>query len=321
MANFTTAADLKADALKLAGEPSDGSSLYDSEVYSMLQSVQNAVISGGQFGPSALQPTDWLWARAYPRGVIQLQLPFNADSAISATFTQSSKTVTLGSSVGTNDLANWRIAVDTLGQRPVIDSASSTTITLRDAWTDATVTTANWLAFKSEYDLPDDFVRGVSTLFVSGYPYRIPVVESAQLESLFPFTTIEAGWPELAARVTQSKLRFSHYLGTTAQGAAANVLLQLEFEYIRRAEIIAEGSIPVIPVEHRRVLSYGAAWQMLDDKDDSSADRMWLRFQAQYKALLDEHRRDARAMSPFWGVVRPRVAPLDQPLVATPLWW
>ena len=63
----------------------------------------------------------------------------------------------------------------------------------------------------------------------------------------------------------------------------------------------------IVPVEHRRVLSYGAGYLLREDKDDSGMGRAFGMFQAQYKALLDEYRRNLRNASPQWGVVVPRV--------------
>ena len=72
MSYSTTAKDLKLDALDLAGEPYDGSSQYEAFAYEWLTVIQRALVSGGQFGPSPLEPVDWLWARAWPRGARML---------------------------------------------------------------------------------------------------------------------------------------------------------------------------------------------------------------------------------------------------------
>src|SRR5215471_3339078 len=106
MSYLTTGLDLKRDALFLAGEPSgeggDAVSDYDDRVYEWLTVVQRSLVSGGSFGPAVLQPVDWFWARAWPRGVIQLQQPFNQAQTITAAFTLGSTTVTLGTSTTTN---------------------------------------------------------------------------------------------------------------------------------------------------------------------------------------------------------------------------
>lgn len=307
---LSTAVDLKRDALRIAGEPQDGTSTYDDQVYDLLTVVQNALVSGGQLGPSYLQPVDWLWARAYPRGVVQMSLPVNGDYTVTATFTQGSKTVTLSGTLP-SDIANYRLWIESKSTRPYVLQIAGTTLTLRDPWADVTYSSARWLAYQAEFDLPADFVRFGSPLFVSGYPYRVDLVEPTDLEHDYPFSLIYAGRPELAALVTDRKIRFSHFLGTTAQGAPADAPLQLEFEYIARPEPLTEGVIPKVAYEHRRVLSYGAGYLIQDDKSDTDRDRTFGKWQAQYKAMLDEFRRNIRNASSKYGVVIPRS--VDQP--------
>jgi hypothetical protein len=105
----------------------------------------------------------------------------------------------------------------------------------------------------------------------------------------------------LAARVTDQRIRFSHFLNTPNSTNP----MQLEFEYIRRPDVIAEGTIPLVPIEHRRILSYGAAFLILDDKKSSQMNSMWAHFEATYKAMRDELARDMRRMSTRFGVVQP----------------
>src|SRR5262249_53207639 len=148
-------------------------------------------------------------------------------------------------------------------------SAAGTTITLVQPWTGANDTDTGWLAYPDSYALPTDFVRGVSPLFLYGFPSNLPttqtidVVEPSDLERMYPQSfpwaqgpaTVGGGLPILAARINQSRIRFSHFLQTTD-----TLPIQIEFEYIRAPDVIAEGTIPTIPVQHRRILSYGAAY-------------------------------------------------------------
>src|SRR5215475_4779420 len=319
MSYFTTGLDLKTDALWLAGEPTDGTSPYDSRVYEWMTIIQRTIVSGGMFGPSVLQPADWYWARAWPRGAIQLVQPFGPNARL-ATFTLGSQTVTLqGSAVP--DLTGYRVLRSTVPARHMIVAVDNTvtnfpTLTLKEPWTGASVSSVgDWLAYPDTYLLPDDFVRGTSPLFLYGFPSNLPttqtidVVDPSDLERMYPqafpwaqgTSTVGGGLPLLAARVTQDRLRFSHFLNTpnTTQP------IQIEFEYIRRPDVIAEGTIPTIPVEHRRCLSYGAAYLILDDKADTEAQAKYAMFLAQYKAMRDEHARDMRRMSSRWGVIQP----------------
>jgi len=314
MAYLTTGLDLKLDALFLAGEQQDGTSAYDSRVYEWLTQAERAIVSGGLFGPTPLMPAEWYWARAWPRGALQLVQPFNSANTITATFTQGVNTVTLGTAT-TTDLSGYRILKTDTPARHIITANSGTTITLREPWSGDSDVDTGWLAYPDTYTLPQDFVRGCSPLFLYGFPSNLPttqtidVVDPVDLERMYPqsfpwaqgTSTVGGGLPILAARVTDTRLRFSHFLQTPSSTAP----LQIEFEYIRRPPVIAEGTIPVIPIEHRRILSYGAAFMILDDKGDGKAQQKYGMFLAAYKAMKDEHASDMRRMSSRWGVMQP----------------
>jgi len=319
MAYFATAKDLKIDALFLAGEPVDGNSQYDSRAYEWMTVVARALISGGQFGQSVLEPYDWTWARAWPRGAIQLMQPINGTHTLTATFQTGTRAVTVTPALGSDvNLAGYRIQQDTTPARHLVlasqnnPAANTTYVTLSEPWTGTSMSVTTWLGYPDTYELPPDFIRGTSPLFIMafpsfGLPYSIDVVDPPDLERYYPQTwpmaggRTTAGFPVVAARVTETKLRFSHYLYTPD----TPLPVQLEFEYINRPDVLSEGTIPAIPVQHRRILSYGLAYLILSDKDDSTAADLWQKFQAQWKAMADEYRRGLRRMSSKWGVVQP----------------
>lgn len=319
MGYFTTAQDLKRDALFLAGEPQDGSSPYDDRVYEWLTVVQRSLISGGHFGPSVLQPVDWFWARAYPRGAIQLSQAYNGDHRISGDFTTGSRYVTTTPMLpdGTQ-LAGYRLQHDETPARHLIlvnqndVAANQSYLTLAEPWTGRTMQASNWITYPDTYELPTDFVRGVSPLFIMaypsfGWPFTIDVIEPQDLERQYPYSypltsgRVMGGLPICAARVQETKIRFSHFLYTPE----APLPVQVEFEYIARPDVLAEGSVPPVPIEHRRILAYGCAYLILADKDDGSATGLFQMFEAQWKAMLDDYRRGLRRMSSRWGVVQP----------------
>jgi hypothetical protein len=319
MSYGTTAKDLKQDALFRAGEPTDGTSQYDGMVYSWMTTVLRALISGGQFGPSALEPVDWLWSRAWPRGALQMVQPVNQTPTVKASFQTGSQTVTTTPMIpNAPNLAGWRLQQDATPARHLIGVAQHdpagghSTLTLQEPWTGAQMYTSNWCAYPDTYELPTDFIRGTSPLYISafpawGLPYVIDVVDTPDLERYYPqpwpFTTGRAygGVPIVAARVDEKKLRFSHYLNTPDNPYP----VQIEFEYVRCPEVLAEGSVPPIPVQHRLLLSFGVAYLILVDKDDSAAQALFGQWQAQLKAMTDEYRRTLRRMSTRWGVIQP----------------
>ena len=321
MSYLTTGLDLKLDALGLAGEPIDGTSSYtDQQVYEWLTVTERAIVSGGFFGPSVLQPAEWFWARAWPRGAIQMVQPFNATATSTGTFVSGSNTVTVTPSTGLPDLSGYRLFRPDVPARQLIDHVDNSTtpdsIILREPWTGDSDTSNDFLCYPDTYLLPQDFVHGCSPLFLYSFPSNLPwqswidVIDPADMERQYPqtypwaqgaTTTVGGGVPMLAARVTDTRIRFSHFLNTPKTTNP----IQVEFEYIRRPPVIAEGTIPLIPIEQRRILSYGAAMLILDDKKSSQMDSMWAHFQASYKAMRDELARDMRRMSSRFGVVQP----------------
>lgn len=308
MAFLQTAADLKVDALQLAGEPTDGSSTYDGRVFEYLNRVQNALISGGQLGSRVLRPVDWWWARAYPRGVVSLAKPFNDPTgvAIPGSFTQGSTVVSLGSIVAT-DLSNYRVKLTTAATpsqaQPYILSNAGSSITLRTPWLDATQTSiTTWIAYQAEYDLPTDFARFSSPLYVPMWPYELDVVDPRQLEQTYPFGSIAQSVPVLGALVTERKLRFSHI---PDQNYAA------EFEYIVQPDHIEDGVTPLIPERDRAVLSLGAAYLLQYLRGDSDQDRVLAMFTDAYRVMADQQRGTLAKASSRYGRVIPRTWSTD----------
>src|SRR5215471_3179084 len=322
MAYFTTGLDLKLDTLTLAGEPTDGTSNLDAMVYEWLTVVQRTIVSGCMFGPSLLKARDWYWARAWPRGAIQMVQPYNQNALTNSTFTTGSTTVTITGVSSLPDLAGYRILRSDTPARHLIESVNNTTtpkrFTLAQPWTgDVFTNDNNWIAYPDTYLLPQDFVRGLSPLFLYSFPSNLPttqtidVIDPVDLERMYPqtfpwggntnATVTGSGLPVLAARVTDTRIRFSHFLNTESDPNPA----QLEFEYIRQPPVIAEGTIPMIPSQHRRCLSYGAAYLILSNKQDAQYQNLYNMFIAQYAAMQNEYERDARRMSARWGVIQP----------------
>ena len=197
MSYLTTGLDLKLDTLLLAGEPIDGTSQYDSFAYEWLTVVERSVVSGGMFGQSYLEPAEWYWARAWPRGAIQLVQPYNQAGTISVSFTLGSRSVFVNTAGATPDLTGYRILKTDTPARHIIERVNNfltpNEIQLREPWSGATDFGAtDWLAYPDTYQLPADFVRGTSPLFLYGFPSNLPttqtvdVIDPVDLERIYP---------------------------------------------------------------------------------------------------------------------------------------
>lgn len=296
--DFETANELKIDTLELAGEPSDGSSSYDARVWKLLNHVQDGLLSGMKLGRAKVRSTDWWWARAFPRGVLPLTPPVNLSRGGTLTVTEGSRSVSLSNFFVAENLADYRLRLDTTPdvQPYIVRNDGLGAFELRTPWPLATQTTEAWIAYRAEYDLPDDFLRFASPLF-GPWPYRVDVVDPRQLEAARPFALIGQGMPDLAALVAERKLRLSHYPGEGTQ---------FEFEYIRRAPRLAAGTTPIMPAQHRRLLSYGAAILLTITKHDSTSGELYDLWTAGWKAMADEQRAQLRNGSSRFGVVSPR---------------
>src|SRR5262245_23551084 len=316
MAYLSTGLDLQTDALVLSGEPFDGTSEYDDDVYEWLTVIQRTLVSGGQVGAAALQPIDWYWARAWPRGAIQLVQPYNQAFTVPATFTAGSAGFSVPNANVLPDLSGYRVWRADVGARHLITrvqniSTSTNNAVLREPWTGPSDTTVEWMAYPDSYELPVDFVRGASPLYVQGAPstwmgpWEINIIDPRDLERLYGATNwanfVQPSTPVAAARITEDRLRILPFLNSPAD--PDNV--QVEFEYIKEPEVIAEGVIPAVPIHHRRVLSYGVAYLILLDKGDSDSQGLFQQFQSQYQAMKSEHLKEAQRMSSMYGRLGP----------------
>lgn len=300
MSGFQTADDLKSDALRLAGELTDGNSPFDSRIFEYLTSVQDAVVSGGGLGPVELPPFDWWWARKSPRGAVYLQAAVNLDGGTSATFTQGSTAVTVSPTLGSTDLTGWRLKVGTgadYPHRPIISTNAGTSITLATAYPDTAGTTSDWIAYDPEITLASDVLRLCSPLRLSVWPWEIPIVDVQALEAAWPQALVGEGVPVLAAMVATRTLRLSHY---------PSVPLVAEYDYIAQPTALTTGTTPAIPQPHRRLLSYGAAYLIAVEKRDSMGDTFLALFRTAWQGLRRDQYQTVTHASGRSGVVIPR---------------
>lgn len=304
MANFTTVADLVEDALWLAGEPTSASGQFYTRATNLVSAMQHVLLTGGALGNIALPAMDWWWARK--RANITVLPAINVPSASSATFTNASTTVNLGAAMSV-DLDNYRLLIDEhRDQIPQVASHTvpNATCTIDLAWKPATLTTSTWRAVLLEYALATDFLRFAGPINVPDYPYQIGITDLATLQSRYPLPQLTAGTPELAAVCYQgTKVWFSHYYGD-----AKPRVFEYDYVYMPSALTVG-GSDPVVPHAHRRVLSYGAALQLLFEKNDDKQGAMAGLFQAAWDAMEKVQVKDT-ARSPNHGrlVARPQQA-------------
>jgi len=295
MANFTTVNDLQADALFRAGEPTDGTSDYDTRVVEYLNAAQMSLLLGGPVGGEVFPVRDWWWARKNPRGV------FNTAAEITTgtvTVTLGSTTVTFSSAPAAS-VTGYRLRVDSLGSVPRIASHTGgvATATLDVAWPEATQTAVAYHLFKIEYDLAADFLRLCGQPILVDWPYKINIVDEDTLEEGYPLTLIAAGVPSVAALIGSATIRLNHWTETAER---------IEYPYIYLPDDLATGGTPILPRHHRRMLSTMAAAYIALDKADTKAMSLLQEAQVYFRVMEQEHAHHMRRASQSFGRIEPR---------------
>ncbi len=301
--NYTTVADLKADALFRAGEPTDGTSDYDTKVLEYLNAAQLGLLLGGPFGPGdekaiALPVVDWWWARKHPAGV------FNTEGYVTGGTVAASKgSTTITFSVApANSVAGWRIRIAAYAPVPRIASHTGgvADATLDAAWTEENETAASFKLFKNEYPLAADFLRFCGQLILPVAPYRVDVVDRDILETYFPISQIQGfttGQTLTAALVAPGTVQLSHYMSTP---------LRIEYPYICVPADLGAGDTPILPRHYRRVLSVVAAAWLCFDKADNKTDALVLEAKVLLRGMMQEHTHQLGRASQDFGRIKAR---------------
>jgi len=290
---FTTAGDLRLDALWMAGEPAGSTGAFFERALDLINVVYTSLLAGGALGAITIPKVDWWWARSARPGQITILDAFNDDSAITATFTLDSTTVTYSSMTTGLSIDEYRLVVSSgsADQLPYVTAhtASATTSTISLAWKKATLATTAFVGMKSNYDLPTDWYKFSSSIRMTRTPYEIPIVDIRDLEKAYPRHRLWLGAPEAcavqaatsAAGYTIPQLHFSH--------VPTDGPIVVEFEYLFKPTVLTTSLEPTIPLQHRRVLALGAAYLMLIDKNDARQAQVGGMFRDAWDAMaMDE---------------------------------
>lgn len=320
MANLTTTADIKQDVLQKCGELTNGTSPYDALVLDYINRVHMELVVGGStFVPELAEP--WPWARAAKPGLVVLQPAFTSDQGGSVTVTQGSLTgsfavapsASLGSFVGRflfvfSQQDVYRIATHTAG---------SSTFTLDLAWQLPT-TTAGFRCCQLDYALSQ--AAGITRLvepfrifalqtWDSDHDGKVQGLSSDQLHRRFPLYLF--GLMPFRAPTHFATISETNNSPTVRFNTCVDTPTRIEYEYIPiPADLtLVNPSIdplPLIPREHRSVLSFGAAYWLMVDKEDSRADLYQRYTQAKIQAMLMERRREFDDQTADFAKLNPR---------------
>ncbi len=321
MSNYQYTADILADSLFRAGEPTDGTSDYAAEALTYLNMVYNQVCRGG----SELKPDlneDWYWLRKPSPGLISLHPPVSAGTA---TVSLGSTTVTL-TTAPTDNAVNFsvinqliRFGNQTDIYRIATHTSATTTLTLDTAYLNPAQVGSgiSYTIMQNEADLASDVMRIVSPMrvYTSGFSwdnnYKIYGAALEAMEEAYPLALIETGVPDMFAFVGSTsagvkRVRFNRYGGPTS-----NDKFRIEYDYLYRpTPLTSPGTTeePVLPLEWRHLLADFVLAYLFGLKDDSRAEAAARVAQAGLVGMQREHRYQITTADTNTFRLRPRLS-------------
>ncbi len=268
MSNLQFSSDILDDMLFRAGEPTDGTSEFESKALESLNRAYQALWMGG----TELDPTineDWWWLLADPPLVLTLEPVITsgtvsvANNNLTATFSGTPAPLI------DSDVTNWFLKIDGHPDVFRVSSISTATATLDSVYTGATDTEATYKLMKLEYSLNSAVLRvtGPMRVFAESRD-RIDGMAILELEEKYPLRLVSSGVPRNFAHLTETKVRMSHYGFTSSTG-----LIRVEYHFLEKPSLLTDSGSeePVVPWQYRKNLADWALWFLQADKNDSKA--------------------------------------------------
>lgn len=295
MANFTTTADLKAGALELAGELSNGNSDFDTQALTQINNLYQAIIAGGNEFNVDLGEA-WDWAKAANPSVLEL-VPAYATGTVSLTKGSTSGTFNTAPGAGLGSLSGRFIKVDDRPEyfRIASHSSGAGSFTLDANYTGDTGGTLGFKAIKIDYTLTTGLCRLIAPFRIyKDKTYQdeddgmIPMMDYKTFSQHYPFNSLGEGIPSRFCVMSETNglfvVRFNAYVSTETR---------VEYDYIPVPTDLTSSpdTTPIIPRPFRVALMYGAVYYLMVQKSDSRADAYMRMTQAKLQALVSANRR------------------------------
>lgn len=339
MANLTTTADIKLDVLRRCGELTDGTSKYDALVVDYIDRVHKELVCGGSTFVPELSEL-WAWARAASPGLVVLQPAF--DSALggglnltalstSGSF-QVAPSAALGSFVGR---FLWAYGYSDV-YRIATHSAGSAAFTLDLAWQGPTIAVGGFRCAQLDYTLTQSagIVRMVEPFRIFRLQYwgsdgegKIDGISSDQLHRRFPLYLF--GLMPYRAPTHFAVMSEVNNTPVVRFNMCPDSAARVEYEYIPvPADLVVSGTpandpLPLVPREHRSVLSLGACYWLMLDKEDPRQDTYLSLTQRKIQGMLLERRREFDDVDADFAKLNPRSDHVWRPIPrsASGLWY
>lgn len=302
MANYTTSQDLVNDILTRGHEPSDGTSDFDADVVTYLNRAYLGILRGGAELDPEIDEV-WWWLRADDQGVLTLN-PVVDTGTVSVTNNSSSITF---SSAPSASQAGRHFKVDDHADVFIISShsAESTSATLESVYTGTTNTAASYRSMQIDYDLASDvlYISEAMTAFQDNQN-KIRGIDLTGLTEMWPRSTLSSGVPRNFAMITDQKVRFSHYGGTSSTD-----LIKIDYEYMKlQTDLADDTNTPAVPREYRYILADWALSFLYAAKDDIKAGDSAALAQRGLRSMSKENRRRmVRQSGGAYAKIQPRL--------------
>lgn len=307
MANYKFTADLIADVLFRASEPTGSSPTSDFAAQTLiyLNRAYQVLYLGGAEISNDLNEDFW-WAKKTPPGVLNLAPNITGNVSV----TNGSTSITFSASIASS-VAGYHIRMDGYPDiyRIATHTGGTAAATLDGAYTGPTNASISFTLMKLEYDLPADCIRIMAPMRISqGAETFVDGTELASLERDYPLSQIQAGPPTQFAYVSESKIRFNKS-GPVA-GAVPNAV-RVEFDYIYRpADLTSPGTAeePIVPIHYRKVIADIALTFLFVDKNDDRAQAIASVAKRGLSGMVAEQRSRMVNYSRSLGVILPRTS-------------
>tara|TARA_Y100000310_G_scaffold345703_1_gene468510 strand:+ start:442 stop:1410 length:969 start_codon:yes stop_codon:yes gene_type:complete len=302
VANYTTAQDLVNDILFRAGEPTDGTSDFDTVALQYLNRAYHAIWAGG----SELVPTvneTWWWLRKDAQGTIILNPVLSGGTA---NVTHNSATVTLSAQVD-NAVSGRFFKSDDHADVFLISTHTASTVglTLDSVYTGTTATGATYKIFNYDHVLATDVLQIIAPMrYFQDGGGEINLVGLPELQKDWPMQQGYTGMPHSYARVGNQKIRFSH----AGRTSATTDLIRIDYDYSAEPADLTDSSadIPVVPRQHRKVLADWALFWLLIDKDDPKYQAIGALAAQGLQSMASENRKTMIRGDAKFGQIIPR---------------
>lgn len=289
---FTTTADLVLDALKKAGEKSDGTSSYTADALTYIDALHLAFLDGGnQFNKDLAEP--WTWAKSKYPFVVTLQPAYVtgtvaiANSSTSGTFTPAPAISQQGNWIQfTNEDEFYLVSSHIAGQ---------TNFTIDSPFVGANTAAITFQSLPLDYNLDSTVLRPINAMNVYQQQFtttnRHNKIESCDFRTFsenHTFHWMTVGVPTHYTVVSRlpalTTVRFNKFVATQAR---------VEYDFIAIPAPLTNSalSIPLLPVSFREVLSFGAAYKICVNKSDDRAKIYFDQCSTMIQAMINAERK------------------------------